>query len=161
MCKSKTGRLQNIAGHIISKGTEPKIRLVYDELALYLGYTYTCATLYNNETVTDQPLTPGQRLNAALVYEVKGKWKFGSEMYYCSKQSLTNGTIGKDYWLVGLVAEKIWKHFPLFVNFENFGDVIQTKFENIYTRSISNPVFKDIYAPLEGFVVSAVLKIKR
>lgn len=43
------------------------------------------------------------------------------------------------------------KNFSLH-KFENIGDVRQTKFENIYTGTITNPVFKDIYAPLEGFV---------
>ncbi len=35
--------LQNIPGHIISKGAETNIKLSYDDLALYLGYTYTDA----------------------------------------------------------------------------------------------------------------------
>ncbi|MDQ6763056.1 MAG: TonB-dependent receptor, partial [Bacteroidota bacterium] len=146
-------QLQNIPGHIISKGAETNIKLGYDEFALYLGYTFTDAKVYNNGTVYQNPLTPKHRFNAALVYEVEGKWKFGSELYYFSKQQLSDGSTGRGYWLSGLVAEKLWKKFSMFINFENFGDVRQTKFESIYTGTITNPVFKDIYAPLEGFVV--------
>lgn len=62
--------------------------------------------------------------------------------------------------IIGLVAERIFKTFFLYINFENFGDVRQTKFEPIYTGTVTNPVFKDIYAPLEGFVVNGGIKIK-
>ena len=153
-------QFKNIAGHIISKGAETNIKLGYDELSLYLAYTYTNAKVYNNGTVTDNPLTPKHRFNAALVYEIEGKWKFGSELYYFGKQNLSDGKTGRDYWLTGLVAEKLWKKFSLFINFENFGDVRQTRFESIYNGTVTNPIFKDIYAPLEGFVVNGGIKLK-
>lgn len=153
-------QFQNIPGHIGSSGAETNIKLGYDELALYLGYTYINAKLYNNGTIADNPLTPKHRFNAALVYEVEGKWKFGSELYYFSKQKLTDGSEARDYWLSGIVAERLWKQFSLFINFENFGDVRQTKFESIYTGTLTDPVFKDIYAPLDGFVVNGGIKIK-
>jgi len=129
-------------------------------LALYLGYTYTNAIVHNNGTATQNPLTPKHRFNAALVYEVENKWKFGSELYYFSKQTLSDGSEGKDYWLYGLMAEKIWKKFSVVINFENIGDVRQTRFGNINTGTITNPVFKDIYAPLEGFVVNGGIRFK-
>ena len=153
-------QLQNSTGHIATRGAETNIKIGLDELALYLGYTYTDATLHSNGSITQKPLTPKHRLNASLVYEVEGKWKFGSEAYYFSQQNLSNGLLGRAYWLTGLVAEKIWQHFSIFLNFENFGDVRQTRFESIYTGTPTNPVFKDIYAPLEGFVVNGGLKIK-
>lgn len=153
-------QLQNIPGHIVTKGAETNIKFGYDELAFYLGYTYTTAKVHNNGTISDNPLTPKHRFNGALVYEIEGKWKFGSEIYYFSKQKLNDGTEGRDYWLTGLIAERLWKKFSLFINFENFGDVRQTKFENIYTGTITNPTFKDIYAPLEGFVVNGGIKLK-
>lgn len=33
-------------------------------------------------------------------------------------------------------------------------------FDTIYTGSISNPVFRDIYAPLDGFVMNAGVKLR-
>ncbi|HTL07530.1 MAG TPA: hypothetical protein VL307_04700, partial [Chitinophagaceae bacterium] len=66
---------------------------------------------------------------------------------------------GKAYWLLGCMAEKIWHHFSIFINFENLTDSRQTRFDTIYTGSISKPVFRDIYAPLDGFVVNGGLKI--
>ena len=152
--------LVNIPGHVNTKGAETNIRLSYDELALYLGYTYTDARVSNKGLLYQNPLTPRHRFNAALVYEMEDKWKIGSELYYFSKQKLTDGSMGRGYWLSGLVAERLWKKFSLYINFENFGDVRQTKFESIYTGSITNPAFKDIYAPLEGFVVNGGIRLK-
>ena len=150
----------NIAGHTNTKGAETNIKLGYNEFNLYLGYTYTDAQINSNGSISENPLTPKHRFNAALVYEIEDKLRIGSELYYFSKQKLTDGSIGKNYWLTGLVAEKFWDKFSLYINFENFGDVRQTKFENIYTGTITNPVFKDIYAPLEGFVVNGGIKIR-
>lgn len=150
---------KNLAGYIGSKGAETNVKLGYDELALYLGYTYTNAEINDKGASLDNPLTPKHRFNAALVYEAEGKWKFGSELYYFSKQKRSDGSEGRGYWLTGLVVEKLWKHFSLFINFENFGDVRQTKFESIYSGTVTEPVFKDIYAPLEGFVVNGGIKI--
>ena len=151
---------QNIHGHINTKGTETNIKIGYNELSLYIGYTFTDARVNNNGNIYQNPLTPKHRLNGALVYEIENKWKFGSELYYFSKQKLTDNTFGRGYWLSGLVAEKLWENFSLYINFENFGDVRQTKFENIYSGTITNPVFKDIYAPLEGFVVNGGIKLR-
>ncbi len=153
-------QFQNIPGHINTKGAETNIKLGYRDFSLYLGYTFTDAKIYNNGIATQNPLTPKHRFNSAIVYEIENEWKFGSELYYFSKQQLSDGSIGRDYWLTGFLAEKLWKKFSAYINFENMGDVRQTKFESIYTGSVTNPVFKDIYAPLEGFVVNGGVKLK-
>jgi len=157
---NSTYTFKNIAGHIDSKGAETNVRLGYDEFTLYLGYTYTNAKVYDNGLVYDNPLTPKHRFNAALVYELEDNFRIGSELYYFSKQKLSDGSTGKDYWLTGLVAEKFWKKFSLYINFENIGDVRQARFESIYSGTITNPIFKDIYAPLDGFVVNGGVKLK-
>ena len=94
------------------------------------------------------------------MYEVEEKLKMGLEAYYFSPQQLNDGATGRDYWLFGFMVEKIWDKFSVFINFENFGNTRQTKFDTIYTGSITNPTFRDIYAPVDGFVVNGGLKIK-
>lgn len=94
------------------------------------------------------------------MYEVEDKWKAGIEAYYYSPQKLNDGTTGREYWIFGFMIEKLWENFSVYANFENFTDTRQTKFGSIYTGPISNPVFKDIYAPLDGFVVNAGIKLK-
>ncbi|OYX83858.1 MAG: collagen-binding protein [Flavobacteriales bacterium 32-34-25] len=150
----------NSPGYIHTKGTETNIKIGYDDLKLFLGYTYTDARLKQYGTNTESPLTPKHRINSVLMYEIEDKWKVGLEAYYFSPQKLNDGTMGKDYVICGLMAEKIWERFSLYANFENFLDTRQTRFDSIYTGTISNPVFKDIYAPLDGFVVNIGIKLK-
>lgn len=150
----------NSPGYIHTKGTETNIKIGYDDLKLFLGYTYTDARLNQNGTNTESPLTPKHRINSVLMYEIEDKWKVGLEAYYFSPQKLNDGTMGKDYVICGLMAEKIWERFSIYANFENFLDTRQTRFDSIYTGTISNPVFKDIYAPLDGFVVNLGIKLK-
>ncbi|MNH46711.1 hypothetical protein D3C79_1096100 [compost metagenome] len=58
------------------------------------------------------------------------------------------------------MAERIWESFSIFANFENYTNTRQTKFGPIYSGPITNPVFQDIYAPIDGFVVNAGIKLK-
>jgi hypothetical protein len=91
---------------------------------------------------------------------VEEKWKVGLEAYYFSKQQLSDGTTGKPYWITGFMVEKLWEKFSLYINFENFTDSRQTKFDTIYTGTIDNPKFRDIYAPLDGFVINGGIKLR-
>ena len=59
------------------------------------------------------------------------------------------------------MMEKIFtENLSLFLNFENFSDTRQTRFGSIYSGSISNPIFSDIYAPMDGFVINGGIKLK-
>ena len=150
----------NSPGYIHTKGTETNNKIGYDDLKLFLGYTYTDARLNQNGTTVESPLTPKHRINSILMYEIEDKWKVGLEAYYFSPQKLNNGTTGEGYFITGFMAEKIWERFSLYINFENFLDTRQTRFGSIYTGTITNPVFKDIYAPLDGFVINGGIKFK-
>ncbi|WP_242156967.1 TonB-dependent receptor [Aestuariivivens sediminis] len=147
-------------GFIDTKGIETNIKLTYGDLALFVGYTLADVNEHYNGTKNAYPLVSTHRLNNVLMYEMEEKLKIGLEAYYFSPQELNDGTTGKPYWLFGFMVEKLWENFSIFINFENFGDTRQTKFGSIFTGSIENPVFRDIYAPLDGFVVNGGIKIK-
>lgn len=147
-------------GHIDSKGMETNIKMGYSDFKLFLGYTLTKAYLHEDNTKTENFLTPRHRLNSVLLYEVHEKWKIGLEGYYFSKQKLSDRSTGRSYWITGLMAEKLWKKFSLYINFENFLDARQTRYGSIYTGTINDPVFRDIYAPLDGFVVNGGIKLR-
>jgi outer membrane receptor for ferrienterochelin and colicins len=51
---------------------------------------------------------------------------------------------------MGTLVEKSWKHFSLFLNGKDLNNVKQTNWGSIYHGTVSDPKFKDIYAPLEG-----------
>ena len=139
---------------------ETNIKLSYQDFKLFLGYSLTDTKIHNNGTLVQNPLTAKHRLNNVLMYEVEDKWKLGAEAYYYSEQKLNDGTTGKPYWIFGFMTEKLWESFSLCINFENFTDTRQTRFDSIYSGTITNPVFRDIYAPLDGFVINGGLKNK-
>ena len=147
-------------GFIDSKGFETNIKLVYDDFKLFIGYTFADVNEPGNENTTTFPLVAKHRLNNVLMYEIEDELKIGLEAYYFSPQKLNDGTTGKQYWIYGLMTEKLWEHFSIFVNFENYFDTRQTKFDTIYTGTITNPTFRDIYAPLDGFVINGGIKLK-
>ncbi len=152
-------RLNNAPGFMDTRGWETNLKLSYGDFKLFVGYTFTDAKLHAWHYEKENPLTARHRLNNVLMYEIEEKWKIGLEAYYYSKQQLNDYSTGKSYWICGFMAEKLWEHFSLFVNFENFTDTRQTRFDTIYTGSRTNPVFRDIYAPLDGFVVNGGIKL--
>ncbi len=151
---------QQPQGNIDTRGIETNLKLTYDHYKLFVGYTYANVQQHYNENSTSLPLVAKHRLNNVLIYEVHDELRIGLEAYYFSPQKLNDGSTGKKYWILGLMTEKIWEGFSLFLNFENFLDTRQTKFGQIYSGPRSNPVFKDIYAPIDGFVINGGLKIK-
>lgn len=150
----------NAEGHLDTKGMETNLKLTYGDFKLFVGYTYTDANTQYTSVKSWLPLTARHRLNNVLVYEKEDKFKLGLEAYYVSKQQLNDGGAGKPYWIAGFMAEKLWEHISLFVNLENFTDTRQTKWDTIFTGTINNPVFRDIYAPVEGFVLNGGFKLK-
>lgn len=151
---------QQPRGFIDTKGIETNIKLTYSDFKLFIGYTLADVNQHYNGNTTRFPLVAQHRLNNVLMYEIEDKLKMGLEAYYYSPQKLNDGETGKAYWLSGFMVEKLWENFSVFINFENYFNTRQTKFDTIYTGSITNPTFRDIYAPVDGFVVNGGLKIK-
>lgn len=149
----------NLNGFMDSKGTETNVKIEFRAFKLFVGHTFTDAKIHYSGTTVQNPLTAKHRVNNVLMYELEEKWKIGLEAYYFSRQRLNDNTYGKEYWICGFMIEKLWEHFSLFVNFENFLDTRQTRFDSIYTGTISNPQFRDIYAPVDGFVINGGLKL--
>lgn len=153
-------QFQNSTGYLDTKGMETNLRLTYGAFKLFVGYTYTDANTHVANNKEWLPLTARHRLNNVLMYEIEDKLKIGLEAYLYSRQKLNDGTFGRSYWIAGLMAEKLWEKFSLFANFENVTNTRQSKFDSIYSGSIDQPVFRDIYAPVEGFVVNGGIKLR-
>ena len=150
----------NADGYIDTKGLETNVKLTYSDFKLFMGYTYADVNTHFINAKSWLPLTARHRLNNVLVYEMEGKLKLALEAYYFSPQKLSDHAIGKSYWIAGFMGEKFWKHLSVFINLENFTDTRQTKFDTIFTGPINNPTFRDIYAPVDGFVINGGIKIK-
>lgn len=150
----------NANGHIDTRGIETNLKFTYSDFKLFIGYTYADVNTHFNDQRSWLPLTAKHRLNNVLFYEVEEKWKIGLEAYYFSPQKLNDNTTGRSFWTAGFMIEKMWEKLSIYINFENFTDTRQTKFGSIYSGTIVNPVFKDIYAPVDGFVVNGGVKVR-
>ena len=150
----------NARGFVDSKGLDLSTRLTVGRINFFTGYSYTIARNHFNDTISVYPLAPRHRVHFDLVYEIEGKLRIALESYYTGTQQLSDGSEGKAYWLLGALIEKSWKRFSLFVNGEDLNDARQTKWDTIYTGTIDNPVFRDIYAPLDGITINGGIKIK-
>ena len=149
----------NANGYIDTKGAETNLKVGFEDFKLYVGYTFTDTKQHFSGQNVWQPLTAKHRLNATLTYEKENSFRTGIEGLYVSEQRLSDGTTGKGYVLYGFLFEKIWKHINIYINAENFTDRRQTRWDTIYTGTITNPTFKEIYAPTDGIVINAGLKI--
>jgi len=156
-----TYEFQQFDGYIDTKGAEVNMKWSYHDFKLFVGYTYSDVNTYSNGDKSTFPLVAKNRLNNVLMYEKHGNFWIGLEAYYFSPQQLNDGATGQAYWITGLMTEKtIGEHFSVFLNFENFLDTRQTAFDTIYTGTIDDPDFRDIYAPVDGFVINGGVKIK-
>jgi outer membrane receptor for ferrienterochelin and colicins len=148
----------NAPGPIASKGFETNASFSLDELSFYLGYTFIDARESYAMGQPYLPFTPPSRLVSSLMYEKEKSWKAGFEAFFTGTQYLDNGSNTPSFWTFDFMAEKEFGHFSVLVNIENFTDTRQSKFGPLFTGTIQNPVFNEIYAPLDGRVGNIALR---
>lgn len=151
----------NAARPVQSAGFETNAKFIFRQnFKLFLGYTFTHAKatyLTGNQFL---PLVPKSKLNTALIYEKEGVIKLGLEGYFTGRQYLSNGTATPAFSELGFMAEKIFKRFSLYVNFENFTNTRQSRYKNVVNGSHLSPTFDEIWTHTEGFVLNGGIKIK-
>ncbi len=151
---------KNAQGNVDTKGFETALKFKFDDISLFVGYTFTDVKRNFNNVSSPNPLSAKHHLNVDLMYELSEKLRIGYELYYTGQQYLSNGQKARDYWVTGIFSEYKFKHFSLFINFENFTDTRQSRWESLYTGSIQNPFFAEVYTPIEGFIFNGGFKIK-
>lgn len=149
----------NANGKLTSKGFETNVKLSVEDLTVYVGYTYIDADRNFDNVSSFNPLTAKHRINTNIMYEIEGKLRLAYEAFYVGQQYLSSGELTRDYWIMGLSIERKFEHFSLFANGENFLDSRQTRFDPIYTGTIQNPQFKEIYSPIDGFIFNGGFKL--
>lgn len=155
-----TFRFVNAAQSIKSKGFETNVRLSYDFINLFAGYTFTDAKakyLPGDQTL---PLTPRSRINSALLFEKAENLKAGIEAYYTSRQFLSSGFRTRPFWILGFFGEKWFGKYSLFINAENITDTRQGRYTRVVFPPHQSPTFGEIYMPTEGRVFNGGIKIR-
>ena len=151
---------RNARGHIDTRGFETNVRLVYHDIHAFLGYSFIDTRRHYDFLNDVLPLTAKHRLYSTTLYETD-RLKTGFEAFYTGRQQRTNGTTTRPYWLLGYMIERKWNWGSLFINFENFLDARQSRYEPLVTGPVGNPAFvTDIYAPTDGRIINGGVKLK-
>lgn len=151
---------RNADGFTQSFGGETFFKFGFYKFVLFVGYTYTNANNHFSDTISDLTLTPHHSLKGDLLYALPGKWRIGLDYEFKSSQTLSNGTKTKDYWTFGAVVEYTWKNFTFFGNVEDYTNFRQTNFGSLRSAPYDTPQFTEVWAPLDGIVFNAGLKVR-
>ena len=142
-----------------TKGVETYIAATHDELEIYFGYTYTVARQLYNATQPNVSLSARNKFATVIAYEFSPHFRTGVEAAYTGKQYLDNGKKTPGYLFAAAMVRYDIKNVALVLNCENLFDYRQSKKEPIVSGSISNPVFKQIWAPIDGRVINLSARI--
>jgi iron complex outermembrane receptor protein len=126
---------------------------------LFAGYTYVDART-GVASLPHIALVPRSKVVFDLANEKDGDYRVALEAFYTGPQYLFNGSKTKDYWVTGLLLEKVIRRVSLVLNFEDLTDTRQTRFGPVVMPPVADPTFKEIYAPLEGFMVNVAVKVR-
>ena len=151
----------NAPGDVTSKGSETNVRFTLDDLSLYLGYTLTITQQNYLPGKPVLPLTPRNRVSCGLTYEAEPNWKAGIEGFFTDEQTLDNGMKTRSFATCDLMVSRSWGHYSLMLNLENVTDTRQSRWGQLYTGTKQNPVFNEVYAPLEGRIISLAFRYTR
>jgi iron complex outermembrane receptor protein len=148
-----------------SLGAETNINIKYKGINVILGYTYCNAEEGGavigpaDDVATPLAITPRHRFITDIIFTGVSKWKIGAEGFYTGSEYLRNGSLVPDYWLLGGFIQRKFNHFLLAINFDNILNYKQSNYAPLYSGTIQNPQFKEVWAPLEGFKVNLSIKI--
>jgi outer membrane receptor for ferrienterochelin and colicins len=149
----------NAAKPLNTKGFETYVAAINDGLEMYLGYTYTIAKQFYNTAQPNVPLSAKSKFAAVISNEFSSRFRACIEASYTGKQYLDNGSRTPGYLVAAAMIRYDIKKLSLVLNCENIFDYRQTRKENIVYGPISNPSFKQIWAPVDGRVVNLSARI--
>lgn len=150
----------NANGYTQSAGAETFLKFGFYNFVLFVGYTYTNATHHFDGTTAKMTLTPQHSLKGDLLYALPNKWRIGLDYEFKSRQTLSTGSLTKAFWTFGAIVEYTWKNYTFFGNVENYTNIRQTKYGNLNSMPFNTPQFTEVWAPLDGIVFNAGIKIR-
>ncbi|MBS1509246.1 MAG: TonB-dependent receptor [Bacteroidetes bacterium] len=142
-----------------TKGFETYVAATHNDLEIYLGYTYTLAKQLFDPAHPNVSLSARNKFASVIAYDFSKNFRGGIEAAYTGKQYLDDNSTTSPYVFAAAMLRYDIKNISFVLNCENLFDYRQTRQETIYSGSISNPVFKQIWAPLDGRVVNFSVKI--
>ncbi|GAB3825916.1 TonB-dependent receptor [Hymenobacter jeollabukensis] len=147
-------RWRSQARPVVSQGLETYLRLEADETELYLGYVLTDARRHYDAVNPHVELAARHKLATVLVREFSEHWGAGIEASYTGRQYLDTGETTPGYPLVAALVRYRTGPWTVVLNGENLLDYRQTRREAVVLPPLDNPLFRPLWAPVEGRVVN-------
>ncbi|HTI92997.1 MAG TPA: TonB-dependent receptor [Puia sp.] len=152
-------RFANAGQPYTTRGFETSVRIRQDAWSLFAGYTYVDART-GVSALPHIALAPRSKVVFDLANEKDGDYRVALEAFYTGPQYLYDGSKTRDFWVAGLLVEKVIERVSLVLNFEDLTDTRQTRFGPVVVPPPTAPAFREIYAPLEGFLVNLAVKVR-
>jgi outer membrane receptor for ferrienterochelin and colicins len=147
-------------------GSELLGRIRTGGFTFVLSHTFTHSTEIDLEEGTRRtvPLTPKQTAGFDAMWEREGRMRVGFEAYYTGRQQLDDDPFrnaGEPYWVYGLLVERRFGRFRLFLNGEDLSNVRQTSFNSLVrpSRHFDGRWTVDAWAPIEGRIVNGGFRL--
>jgi outer membrane receptor for ferrienterochelin and colicins len=161
-------RITNVEGITRTRGAELLVNGHLDPLHATLSYTFIHATEPDPDGAARRtvPLTPRHAAGAVAMWELDDEaGRVGVEVYYTGRQSLHDNPFraeSRPYVLVGVLAERRIGEVRAFINFENIGDVRQTRWDPLLlpSRTADGRRTTEAWAPLDGRVINAGIRLE-
>ena len=160
-------RLVNVDGQTRIRGSELLLRYRWDAFTVTGSYVYVDATEPDEVDAGRRrvPLTPRHTAGMVAMWEEHGKGRIGVEAYYTGKQALDDSpfrTESRPYLHLGVLGEIVLGKVSLFANAENILGVRQTRYDRLLLpqRAPSGQWTVDVWAPTEGFILNAGVRLR-
>lgn len=149
----------NASAPLLTKGFETWAQLTIGKFEAYLGYTLTNARKEYDHNQPFLELSAKNKFASVIGYEFSKHFRAILEGAYTGNQYLDGGTKSPGFPFIASMLRYDTGHFSFVLNCENLLDYRQTRKGSTWTGSISDPVFKQIWAPIDGRVVNLSIKI--
>lgn len=145
---------------LFTRGTESYVQVHYDELEIYLGYVFTDAKKKYDDLHPYISLSARNKFASVIAYEFSSHFRAGIEAATTGKQYLDDGSTTPSYLFAAAMMRYNIGKFSFVLNCENLFDYRQTRQENIVIPPLTNPAFKQLWAPIDGRVINLSVMVK-
>jgi iron complex outermembrane receptor protein len=156
----------NSDGPIQTVGSELLARFRKSDFSVTMTHTFIHSSEVDpNDRARDTvPLTPRHTAGFVGMWEKENKGRVGIEVFYTGIQRLEHNpyrTESEPYWILGILAERHFGRFRLFINGENLTNTRQTRYDPLVRpqRHVDGRWTVDAWAPLEGRTINGGIRL--
>jgi iron complex outermembrane receptor protein len=163
----RSGRyeLTNLEDDLTNRGVELLATLRRSPFSATATYTYVRSRQVEDGERVDLALTPRHSFGIVGMWEKEDSARVGVECYYTGRQRLEFNPFretSEAYVILGLLVEKRFGRFRLFLNLENITDVRQTRWDSLLRPMVGADGRRtvDAWAPLDGRVFNGGFRLE-